>query len=130
MTCDYGRTYGNEAADQIDGHGQWLSIREDALLPLVEQFFAERIFGPMRLDKLARQLRAHQKATAKAANGTQQRAARRDRRPRPTASACRSRRSNRASSPQLVGQRIAEAPESQGSRRNRAPGPHPRLGRL
>ena len=73
MTCDYGRTYGKVAADQIEGHGQWLSIREDALLPLVEQFFAERIFGPMRLDKLARQLRAHQKATAKAANGTQKR---------------------------------------------------------
>ena len=61
MTCDYGRTYGKVAADQIEGHGQWLSVREDALLPLVERFFAERIFGPMRLDKLARQLRAHQK---------------------------------------------------------------------
>ena len=47
------------------GHGQWLSIREDQLLPIVEQFFAERIFGPMRLDKLARQLRAHEKTTAK-----------------------------------------------------------------
>lgn len=35
------------------------------LLPLVEKFFAERIFGPMRLDKLARQLRAHQKASRK-----------------------------------------------------------------
>ena len=61
MTCDYGRTYGKTAADQIDGHGQWLFIREDALLPLVERFFAERIFGPMRLDKLARQLQAHEK---------------------------------------------------------------------
>jgi hypothetical protein len=39
------------AAEQIDDHGQWLSLREDALLPLIEQFFAERIFGPMRLDK-------------------------------------------------------------------------------
>jgi hypothetical protein len=29
------------------------------LLHLVEQFFAQRIFGPMRLEKLARQLRAH-----------------------------------------------------------------------
>ena len=65
MTCDYGRTYGREAAEQIDGHGQWLSIREDELLPIVEQFFAERIFGPMRLDKLARQLRAHEKTTVK-----------------------------------------------------------------
>ncbi len=73
MTCDYGRSYGKVAADQIEGHGQWLSIREDALLPLVESFFCERIFGPMRLEKLARQLRAHQKAAAKTANGTQKR---------------------------------------------------------
>jgi site-specific DNA recombinase len=73
MTCDYGRRYGRVAADQIEGHGQWLSIREDALLPLVERFFCERIFGPMRLDKLARQLRAHQTAAAKTANGTQKR---------------------------------------------------------
>jgi site-specific DNA recombinase len=61
MTCDYGRTYGKVAADQIDGHGQWLSVREDVLVPLVERFFAERIFGPMRLEKLARQLKAHRK---------------------------------------------------------------------
>ena len=73
MTCDYGRTYGKVAADQIEGHGQWLSIREDTLLPLVERFFCERIFGPMRLDKLARQLRAHEKAAAKTADGTLQR---------------------------------------------------------
>jgi site-specific DNA recombinase len=51
MTCDYGRSYGKQAAERIDGHGQWLSLREDALLPLVERFFSERIFGPMRLDK-------------------------------------------------------------------------------
>ena len=57
MTCDYGRTYGKVAADEIVGHGQRLSIREDALVPLVERFFSERIFGPMRLDKLARQMR-------------------------------------------------------------------------
>jgi hypothetical protein len=38
MTCDYGRSYGKVAADQIEGHGQLLSLREDALLPLVERF--------------------------------------------------------------------------------------------
>jgi len=65
MTCDYGRVYGAVAADQIDGHGKWLSIREDALLPLVEDFFAQRIFGPLRTDKLARQLRTHAKTTHK-----------------------------------------------------------------
>jgi site-specific DNA recombinase len=73
MTCDYGRTYGKVAAEQIEGHGQWLSVREDALLPLVERFFAQRIFGPMRLDKLARQLSAHQKAATKTAGSTQKR---------------------------------------------------------
>jgi hypothetical protein len=45
----------------LDGHGQWLYLREDHLLPLVEEFFAQRIFGPMRLRKLAKQLRAHQR---------------------------------------------------------------------
>ncbi|HZI92041.1 MAG TPA: hypothetical protein VFD31_10510 [Thermoleophilaceae bacterium] len=39
----------------------------------MEKFFAERIFGPMRLDKLARQLRTHQKATTKNADGAQKR---------------------------------------------------------
>jgi site-specific DNA recombinase len=70
MTCDYGRAYGKQAADQIDGHGQWLSVREDLLLPIVENFFAERIFGPLRHDKLARQLREHQRASAKQSDST------------------------------------------------------------
>jgi len=30
---------------------------------VVEYFFAERIFGPMRIDKLERQLRAHERTT-------------------------------------------------------------------
>jgi site-specific DNA recombinase len=71
MTCDYGRTYGKVAAEQIEGHGQWLSVREDALVPLVESFFAERIFGPMRLEKLARQLQAHERESARQADGAQ-----------------------------------------------------------
>ena len=97
LTCDYGRTYGKVAAEQIEGHGQWLSLREDALLPLVEQFFAERIFGPMRLEKLARQLRAHQKTTPKAADGPRSGCASRSP-TSTTASASRSTRSNRESS--------------------------------
>jgi site-specific DNA recombinase len=73
MCCDYGRTYGETAAEQIDGHGKWLYLREDHLLPLVEQFFAERIFGPMRLQKLARQLRTHARQTRqKAATNEEQ----------------------------------------------------------
>ena len=107
LTCDYGRTYGKVAAEQIDGHGQWLSLREDALLPLVEQFFAERIFGPMRLDKLSRQLRTHQNATRKQTD-TRQRQLRDqiadlDRRIGLQITAL-----ERGIEPDLVGQRIAE----------------------
>ena len=68
---DYARSYGDEAAAQIPAHGKWLYLREDALLPLVERFFAERIFGPMRLDKLARQLRAHGRQAKRKAKDTQ-----------------------------------------------------------
>ena len=107
LTCDYGRTYGKVAADQIEGHGQWLSVREDALLPLVEQFFAQRIFGPMRMDKLARQLRAHQKS-AKRDAGAQQRQLREhvadlDRRIGHQITAL-----EQGIEPDLIGQRIAE----------------------
>lgn len=73
VTCDYGRTYGREAAEQIDGHGQWLSLREDVLLPLVERFFQQRIFGPMRMQTLARQLDAHGKRSDRKARDAQAR---------------------------------------------------------
>jgi len=76
VTCDYGRTYGKVAADLIEGHGQWLSVREDVLLPLVERFFAERVFGPMRLEKLAHQLRAHEKRSRGEATRPRRRCAR------------------------------------------------------
>ena len=98
LTCDYGRTYGKTAAEQIDGHGQWLSLREDALLPIVEKFFAQRIFGPMRLEKLERQLVAHQRSTRRGPtpfSGAYARAS-----PTSTsASDARSKPSNAASSP-------------------------------
>jgi hypothetical protein len=57
--CSYGATYGDTAAADAHAGQKWIYLREDALLPVVERFFAERIFGPMRLDKLARQLKAH-----------------------------------------------------------------------
>ncbi|MCA1679764.1 MAG: hypothetical protein LC777_12850 [Actinobacteria bacterium] len=37
MTCHYARTYGKVAAEQIEGHGQRLYVREDNRLPLVER---------------------------------------------------------------------------------------------
>ncbi len=57
--CGYGASYGDTAATDIHGGQKWVSLREDALLPLVEQFFAERVWGPMRLRKLAQQLRGY-----------------------------------------------------------------------
>jgi DNA invertase Pin-like site-specific DNA recombinase len=57
--CSYGATYGDIAAAEVHAGQKWIYLREDALLPLVEQFFAKRVFGPMRLDKLARQLQTH-----------------------------------------------------------------------
>lgn len=54
--CSYRRDYGKVAADSIAGHAATCNVREDALLPYIERFFAERLFGPMRLDLLREQL--------------------------------------------------------------------------
>jgi site-specific DNA recombinase len=59
--CNYGASYGDTAATQVHGDQKWIYLREDALLPLVEQFFAQRIFAPLRLEKLAKQLKSHQR---------------------------------------------------------------------
>ena len=56
MRCDYGRSYGSSEAAAIPGHGQWCSVREDDLLPLILDFFEKRIFGAARTDLLAKQL--------------------------------------------------------------------------
>ncbi len=54
--CTYRSSYGKVAAEAIAGHGSTCNVREDALLPAIERFFAERLFGPMRLDLLREQL--------------------------------------------------------------------------
>ncbi len=64
--CGYGATYSENAASEVHGGAKWVSLREDALLPLVEDFFDERVFGPLRLEKLAEQLNSHGKSEAKA----------------------------------------------------------------
>jgi hypothetical protein len=51
--CSYGASYGNTAAAEVHANQKWIYLREDALLPLVEHFFEQRIFGPLRLEKLA-----------------------------------------------------------------------------
>jgi len=59
--CNYGANYGDTAAVEVHAGTKWIYLREDALLPLVEEFFAQRIFGPLRLEKLAKQLASHQR---------------------------------------------------------------------
>ena len=60
--CSYATTYGDTAALEAHGGQKTISVREDWLERLVLRFFEQRIFGPMRLDKLAKQLKAHNRA--------------------------------------------------------------------
>ena len=62
--CTYGQNYGKVTADAIAGHGKTCNVREDALLPVIERFFADRLFGPMRLDLLREQLALQQQTSA------------------------------------------------------------------
>ena len=75
--CGYGAAYSENAAEEVHGGAKWVSLREDALLPLVEDFFAERVFGPMRIEKLAHQLgkQERSKATQDKLNATKLRSA-------------------------------------------------------
>jgi site-specific DNA recombinase len=59
--CTYGVEYGREAAAAISGHGVTCNVNEAVLLPFIERFFADRVFGPMRLDLLDRQLKRQAK---------------------------------------------------------------------
>ncbi|HST34830.1 MAG TPA: hypothetical protein VLJ80_15070 [Solirubrobacteraceae bacterium] len=52
-------------------------MREDVLVPYVERFFAERVFGPMRMDLLREQLTAEGENHAAAAKTEHARLARR-----------------------------------------------------
>ncbi len=64
--CGYSNSYGDTAATEIHAGQKWVSLREDTLLPLVEQFFKERIRGPLRLEKLTHQLNCHNSERKKA----------------------------------------------------------------
>ncbi len=57
--CGYVQNYGETAALEAHGGQKWVYVREEWFERLVIRFFEQRIFGPMRLDKLAKQLRAH-----------------------------------------------------------------------
>ncbi len=54
--CGYGSTYSENAAEEVHGGAKWVSVREPELLALVEDFYRERVFGPLRVEKLAKQL--------------------------------------------------------------------------
>jgi len=58
-SCGYVQNYGETAALEAHDGQKWVNVREDWVERLVLRFFEQRIFGPMRLDKLAKQLRAH-----------------------------------------------------------------------
>jgi DNA invertase Pin-like site-specific DNA recombinase len=57
--CGYSNSYGDTAATEIHAGQKWVSLREDTMLPLAEQFFKERVWGPLRHEKLTHQLNGH-----------------------------------------------------------------------
>ena len=57
-SCGYGRDYGDTAAIEEHAGQKWISAREDRLLRVVFSFFEQRIFGPLRIERLEKQLRA------------------------------------------------------------------------
>ncbi len=73
--CNYG-DYGETAAIEAHNGQKWIYLREDVIEPFVMRFFAQRIFGPMRIEKLAKQLQAERskKQTGQKALATRLRA--------------------------------------------------------
>ena len=68
--CRYSGSYGKVAAKAIPGHGVTCNVREDTLLPYIERFFSERLFGPMRLDLLREQLDSQEQTSRTEAQRT------------------------------------------------------------
>ena len=60
--CGYADSYGDTAAREAHGGQKFPSIREDRLEQAVMRFFEQRIFGPLRIDKLAKQLKAESRS--------------------------------------------------------------------
>jgi site-specific DNA recombinase len=68
--CTYRENYGKVAAEALAGHGSTCNVRQDALLPAIEGFFVDRLFGPMRLDLLREQLDLQERTSATEAQRT------------------------------------------------------------
>ncbi|HEX2709130.1 MAG TPA: hypothetical protein VHM66_14135, partial [Solirubrobacterales bacterium] len=62
--CEYAAAYGPEAALEAHDGLKVISAREDRLLALVLRFFDQRIFGPLRLERLEKQLRAQARSSS------------------------------------------------------------------
>ena len=58
-SCSYADDYGETAAIAEHAGQKSISAREDRLLRLVLSFFEQRIFGPIRIERLEKQLRAN-----------------------------------------------------------------------
>jgi hypothetical protein len=52
--CSYRISYGDKAAEAL-GHGRWRYVREDALLPIIDGFFEQRVFGEQRIARFLEQ---------------------------------------------------------------------------
>jgi site-specific DNA recombinase len=52
--CSYRIAYGDEAAEAV-GHGKWQYVREDLVIPEIDRFFANNIFGSDRIEQLCAQ---------------------------------------------------------------------------
>ena len=63
--CDYAANYGEDAAREAHGGTKTTSAREDRLLRLVLRFFDQRIFGPLRIERLEKQLKAQARSERK-----------------------------------------------------------------
>jgi len=59
--CAYSTSYGDTAATEAHAGPKWIYVREDKLERLVLSFFEQRIFGPLRVQKLSKQIRAEAK---------------------------------------------------------------------
>ncbi len=52
--CCYRIAYGDSAAEAV-GHGKWQYVREDLIMPEIDRFFQNNIFGPDRIHHLRSQ---------------------------------------------------------------------------
>ena len=59
--CPFSTSYGDEAAIEAHGGTKWVYVREDKLERMAINFFEQRVFGPMRIKKLEKQIRAEAK---------------------------------------------------------------------